>query len=286
MFKRTIVGAVLIVLMGALLWLDWRIGSAGLGGLPLAIIIVLLVSAGYLEFARLAAGAGVSISRSSGMACTIVIATLPFWRQALAGGHWASLAYVVLATVVLVLFIDQIIRYRTAGAIRRVGVSLLAVCYLGVCGAVVLDIRMQFGVKAFVLFLLAVKATDIGAYFTGSAVGRHKIVPSLSPGKSWEGLAGGLVFSAAVAVGFVAAVDCLLGGASLAGHVSLIGAACFAVMVGLFGQIADLCESTMKRDAGIKDSGTSAGPFGGIMDMIDSPLLAAPVAYVVLAMLW
>ncbi|MDY7009147.1 MAG: phosphatidate cytidylyltransferase [Planctomycetota bacterium] len=285
MFKRTIVGAVLIVLMGVLLWFDWRVESAGLGGLPLAIVILVLVSQGYLELSRLAAGSDVSISRFMGMACTIMVATLPFWGRALVSGHWARFAHVIMAAVVLALFADQIVRYRTAGAIKRVGVSLLAVCYLGVCGAVVLDIRMQFGVKAFVLFLLAVKATDIGAYFTGSAFGRHKIAPSVSPGKTWEGLVGGLVFSAAVAVGFVAAADHLPGGDDLAGRVGFLGAACFAAMVGLFGQIADMCESTMKRDAGIKDAGTSAGPFGGVLDMIDSPLLAAPVAYVVLAML-
>lgn len=286
MFKRTIVGVVLIVLMGVLLWLDWRLEQSSLRGLPLAAVVMLLVSAGYLELSRLAEVTGVSISRFSGMVCTIMVGTLPFWRQAPVGGaHWASLTQVVLAVVVLVLFAEQMIRYGTAGAIKRIGVSLLAVCYLGVCGAVVLDIRMQFGVKAFVLFLLAVKAADIGAYFTGSAFGRHKMARRISPGKSWEGLAGGLVFSAAVAVGFVVAADRLLGGDNLAGRIGLVGAACFAVVVGLFGQIADLCESTIKRDAGIKDAGTSAGPFGGVMDVIDSPLLAAPVAYIVLAML-
>ncbi len=285
MLKRIIVGAVLIVLIGVLLWLDRRVESAGLGGLPLAVLMVLLISAGYLELSRLAESVGVSISRFSGMVCTIAVGTLPFWRQALAGGHWASLTQVVLAAVVLVLFADQIIRHGPAGAIRRIGVSLLAVCYLGVCAAVVLDIRMQFGLKAFVLFLLAVKATDIGAYFTGSAIGRHKMAPRLSPGKSWEGLAGGLVFSAAVAAGFIMIVDRLGGTEDVGGRITPLSAACFAAAVGLFGQIADLCESALKRDAGIKDAGASAGPFGGVLDVVDSPLLAAPVAYVFLALL-
>jgi len=215
MLKRTIVGSVLIVLVGGLFWLDWWLerssmpmltfgsgaASVVLRGLPLAIIVMLLVSAGYLELSRLSAGVGVSISRISGMVCAIMVGTLPFWRQLLAGPeHFASLFQVVLAVVLLVLFADQIIHHGTDGAIRRVGVGLLAICYLGVCGAVILDIRMQFGVHAFVLFLLVVKATDIGAYFTGSAIGLHKMSPRLSPGKSWEGLVGGLVFSALVAI--------------------------------------------------------------------------------------
>ena len=295
MLKRTIVGSVLIVLVGCLFWLDWWLeqssmpalsfGAGGvsivLRGLPLAVLVMLLVSAGYLELSRLSAGVGVSISRFSGMVCAIMVGTLPFWRQTLSGGGPASLPYVVLAAALLILFADQIIHHGTDGAIRRVGVGLLAICYLGVCGAVILDIRMQFGVHAFVLFLLVVKATDIGAYFTGSAIGRHKMSPRLSPGKSWEGLIGGLIFAAVVAIGFVSVMEQWGSG----WRIGFAAAACFAVVVGLFGQVADLCESTLKRDAGLKDAGTSAGPFGGILDMLDSPLLSAPVAYIILSLL-
>ncbi len=282
MLKRTIVGSVLIVLIGCLFGLDWWMESSDLGGIPLAVLVMLLISAGYLELSRLSAGVGVSISRLGGMICALAVGTLPFWRQFLTGGeHFASLTQVVLAVVLLVLFADQIIHHGTDGAIRRIGAGLLAVCYLGVCGAVILDIRMQFGVHAFVLFLLVVKATDIGAYFTGSAIGRHKMTPRISPGKSWEGLIGGLIFAAVVAIGFVAVMEQWVSG----WRIGFVAAACFAVVVGLFGQVADLCESTLKRDAGLKDAGTSAGPFGGVLDMLDSPLLSAPVAYIILAIL-
>ncbi len=296
MLKRTIVGSVLIVLVGGLFWLDWwleqssipalTLGSGAasivLRGLPLAVLVMLLVSAGYLELSRLSEGVGVSISRFSGMVCAIMVGTLPFWRQLLAGPErFASLFQVVLAAALLVLFADQIIHHGTDGAIRRVGVGLLAICYLGVCGAVILDIRMQFGVHAFVLFLLVVKATDIGAYFTGSAIGRHKMAPRVSPGKSWEGLIGGLIFAAVVATGFVFVMEQWVSG----WRIGFAAAACFAVVVGLFGQVADLCESTLKRDAGLKDAGTSAGPFGGVLDMLDSPLLSAPVAYILLSLM-
>ncbi len=299
MLKRIIVGAILIALAVGVLWLDWwmeqarlpRFGTGDGGnivllGLPLAGLIALLVAAGYLELSRLAAGTGMPALRFSGMVCAIMVATLPFWRQSLTDNPcWRELMQITLGAAVIILFADQIIRYRTDGAIRRIGTSLLAICYLGVCGAVVLGIRMQFGMKAFILFLLAVKCTDIGAYFTGSAIGRHKIIPWLSPGKSWEGLVGGLVFSAVAAVGFIAVTDYLAGGADAAGRIGLFAAAGFAVVVGLFGQAADMCESALKRDAGLKDSGSSVPAFGGILDVVDSPLLAAPAAYVMLAML-
>ena len=80
-------------------------------------------------------------------------------------------------------------------------------------------------------------------------------------------------------------VDRLGNAEDVGGRITPLLAACFAMVVGLFGQIADLCESTLKRDAGLKDAGTSAGPFGGILDIVDSPLLAAPSAYIMLALL-
>jgi phosphatidate cytidylyltransferase len=116
-----------------------------------------------------------------------------------------------------------------------------------------------------------VKAADIGAYATGRTLGRHKLIPWLSPGKTIEGFFGGLVFSgiagACIAIylrGPVPAVIAVGGG--------------YGVILGAIGQLGDLLESLLKRDAGVKDSGNVPG-FGGVLDILDSPLLAAPAAY-------
>ena len=124
------------------------------------------------------------------------------------------------------------------------------------------------------LFLAAVKCTDIGAYFVGSAVGRHKLIVWLSPGKSWEGLIGGLAFAAGVSilVAWAWKIDA-----------AVWEAAVFGVAVALAGQFGDLCESLLKRSARVKDSGAALPEFGGVLDLLDSPLLAAPVGYVLLA---
>jgi len=283
---RIIVGAVLIVLVGVILWLDWRTEQAGwpaatLPALPLAVLTAALIAWAYVELAALARAADAPISRRAGPLCAIAVGTLPFWRQALGGG---DIALAAIGAVVGLLFVEQLVRHRTDAALRRVATSLLAVCYLGVCSAVILAIRIRFGMHAMVLFLVVVKATDVGAYFTGTFLGRHKLIPWLSAGKTWEGLTGGLVLAAVCGV----VIGGRFGEASAVfgrGLMPWWWAAAFGVVMGAFGQGADLCESALKRDAGRKDSGRSVPAFGGVLDVVDSPLLSAPAAYLLLALL-
>ena len=296
MLKRILVGAILIAFVGGLGLLDWHLEqlgwpriAVGPGGrtdpvraLPLTCLMLLLIAAGYLEYARMTAAVGIAVPKLVGTLGAIMLGTWPFWRQ-MTDTHGSELLG-VMAVVVMGVFAAQVLGYRTADAIRRIGATLGGICYLGVCSAVVLEIRMLFGVGALVLFLVSVKFADIGAYFTGTAIGKHKIVPWLSPGKSWEGLAGGLALAAGAAMVFVAVVEPLLTSHDSTG-MSLAAAAVFAVVVGLLGQAADMCESALKRDAGTKDAGQAVPGFGGVLDVIDSPLLAAPVALVLLAWL-
>ena len=127
------------------------------------------------------------------------------------------------------------------------------------------------------MFLAAVKFADVGAYFTGSAIGRHKLIRWLSPHKSWQGLIGGLAAAAGVSLLIVAALKI--------DGIHLWQAAVFGVVVGLAGLFGDLCESLLKRSANMKDSGSAVPGFGGVLDILDSPLLAAPIAYLLLAMM-
>jgi phosphatidate cytidylyltransferase len=148
--------------------------------------------------------------------------------------------------------------------------------YLGLGSAVVLRMRLAYGMPMLAIFLTAVKFTDIAAYFVGTAVGRHKLIPWLSPGKSWEGLVGGMAAAAGVAA--------LLAWALHIRTMSVPTAACFGLLVGLAGQFGDLCESLLKRSASAKDSGVIIPEFGGVLDVVDSVLFSAPVALIVLAL--
>lgn len=124
------------------------------------------------------------------------------------------------------------------------------------------------------LYLLAVtKFCDAGAYAVGSLCGRHKMIPRISPGKTWEGFAGGLAASVLVSVLLARTIPLGLPGFTLT-HSVVLG-----ILLSLASVVGDLAESVVKRDARIKDSGRFIPGIGGALDLIDSLLFTAPVFY-------
>lgn len=120
--------------------------------------------------------------------------------------------------------------------------------------------------------------SDIGAFAVGTRYGRRKLAPSVSPGKTWEGVGGGIVVAAIVAV----VVLPWFGTGELFTPLSAIG---FAIAVSIAGVVGDLAESMIKRDVGVKDLGGVLPGHGGVLDRMDSVLFALPTAYYVLALL-
>ena len=153
------------------------------------------------------------------------------------------------------------------------GVLLIHV-YMGMMLGFLLLIRRDHSVWMMLWVLACVKSCDIGAFFTGTAIGKHKLIVWLSPKKTWEGLIGGMVTSGVVGgLGFVA-----LSAAGYEDYSPWYGVV-LGVIFGAIGQAGDLTASLFKRDAGVKDAGSSVPGFGGVLDLIDSPLLVAPFAY-------
>ena len=132
-----------------------------------------------------------------------------------------------------------------------------------------LAVRIDFGLWPLLMFVFVVKSADIGAYTTGSLFGKHKFSPKISPAKTWEGMAGAIAAAMIVAILFAAGCDIMV----------LPLAAVFGFCFAFIGQFGDLAESMIKRDAEQKDSANNVPGFGGILDIIDSPLVAAPFAY-------
>jgi phosphatidate cytidylyltransferase len=128
----------------------------------------------------------------------------------------------------------------------------------------------RWGGYTIIAILATIWICDSAAYYIGSAMGKHKLFPRVSPNKSWEGAIGGFIFSilAAITAKYVALEYLSVGNALVIG-----------VIVGVFGQIGDLVESALKRDAGVKDSSTLLPGHGGVLDRFDSLLFVAPLIY-------
>jgi phosphatidate cytidylyltransferase len=154
------------------------------------------------------------------------------------------------------------------------GVTLLGVAWVGGgigCLLLVRDIP-EFGFVAVMAVLFTVFAADAGAYFVGRAVGRHKMAPAISPGKSWEGFVGGV--AAAVLVSFLV----LYGDRDE--FLSIPESLVLGAVVAVASVLGDLFESAVKRDLQVKDSGRLLAGHGGMLDRLDSLLWAGPAAYV------
>jgi phosphatidate cytidylyltransferase len=196
----------------------------------------------------------------------------------------ASVLAFIVAFIPLLAALRRAWDKQTQEAIVRMAGTVLASLYLGGLGWFLMAIRVkqaqsQAGFKGttaiILMILLMVKFTDIGAYFGGRALGRHKLIPWLSPGKTWEGLLCGLATAAAIGAAFAQ----WHGTNGIPEYWTWWRGLVFGVVLGGIGQVGDLLESLMKRDAEVKDSGKLVPGFGGALDIIDSPLLAAPFAY-------
>ena len=198
----------------------------------------------------------------------------------------------ILALALVAAVVKHARHRRVEGAMANAGGTLLAIVYLGVLPGFFLPICMTHSAWMMLAIVAIVKSADIGAYATGRMVGRHKLIPWLSPGKTIEGFVGGLVVSGVVG----ALVGCWMKGsppvnvqdaerwAHITLPMALLGGGFSGMVLGAVGQVGDLLESLLKRDAGVKDSGAVPG-FGGVLDILDSPLLAGPVAYWLLKLL-
>lgn len=234
-------------------------------------VVVLLVAAasalGLWEFQALLSARGVVPLRATGF----VLATAFFLqtvRPALVPPAVLPIAAVVVLSAMLTRAAD------IAGSVSAAAGTLLGAAYLGGLGGTLAALRLApldlGGPWVMMLLLTTVMSADSAALFVGSAIGRHKMAPRISPGKTWEGLAGGL------AGGILGALIVRQVGLPWLplGHAALL-----AVVVAAAGTAGDLAESMLKRWAGVKDSGALFPGHGGMLDRLDSLLFGAPVLY-------
>ena len=154
---------------------------------------------------------------------------------------------------------------------RRLLMGLLSTVLLWICvnGLVFIHSHFEQGGWLLMYLLSLVWVADIGAYFSGRKFGKHKLAPGISPGKTWEGVIGGLVLN----VGWISLVYQLSNGWGLA-YAGFLG---LGILTAGLSVVGDLYESILKREAGVKDSGRILPGHGGVLDRIDSVIAATPV---------
>jgi phosphatidate cytidylyltransferase len=205
----------------------------------------------------------------------------PCFAAARTGSPWAigTLPLWVLTVAVMLVFLVEMRRYRTPGGISGdLAAAVFIMVYVGVMLSFAVQLRLAAGLGALASWLIAVKAGDIGAFTAGRLAGRHKIAPLLSPNKTVEGAVGALVFSC---LGSWATFTWLVPAVSprdLAVGPSW-GWLPFGLLLGVAGMMGDLAESLLKRDVGCKDSSHWLPGFGGVLDILDSLLVTAPLAW-------
>jgi phosphatidate cytidylyltransferase len=276
---RLWVGTTLALLAAAALLLDDSLGP----WFPCLLVLVLVLG---LASARelhdlLAAG-----PRPGLWLCLLAVALVLLANWPAHVGLWGKLApaeaearawrdvHGAFAAVVVLAFLVEMGTFREpGGVVPRMALLVWLTAYLGLLPSFLAQLRWgEGGVPALALTIFVPKVGDIGAYFTGRLLGRHPMTPRLSPKKTWEGLAGGLLAAALTAV----LLNRALAPALLGGDAEAAG---FGLAVGLAGVLGDLAESLVKRDGGRKDASQVLPGFGGVLDVVDAVVFAAPVAY-------
>ena len=256
--KRLLTALIALPLTIATVWFDT----------PLPWFTIVLAIFGLLavyEFYRLV---GISGNRSLtvfGVLFTVLVIISPHCPSPFAAPLVVTLA-VVLPLIWLVL------RQRVEGALIGWAWMLVGFLYVGWMISFLVDLRLEAG-RNWVLFaFFAIFASDSAAYFIGRLLGRHRLAPRISPHKSWEGAFGGILGAAAISLLFTLSTPLQI-------PLSIGQGIFLAVLVSVFGQIGDLAESLLKRNTGVKESGSAFPGHGGFLDRMDSVVFAGITVY-------
>lgn len=255
------------------------------GGPFLTILLSIAAALGAWEYGRLAQAAG---QRPLTWWLIILSALVPIALHALALGYRvpgvALLAMLIPAMLTAALFT----RGSEGKPIGSVATTLFGIFYCGGMLAFVYALRYhRFAITALagsLLLALPVVLTwlnDSGAFFFGKRFGKKKLMPSVSPGKTWAGAWGGLGTTVVFTYVLVQFVLKPYAGLSM----TMFGMILFGIVMSIAAQVGDLVESMLKREAGVKDSSSLIPGHGGVLDRVDSLLFTVPIAYVLLEQL-
>ncbi len=280
--QRAIFGSLVAAGFGGIAWADATGFLDARPGWWLAPCAVAIAAGGAVEVVRMAAARGLFLRPLLVPVSTAAVALVPLadTLSSLSTTSSMDLLALSLSGVLAVMFIVEIAAYRrSASAVSRLAAGFATTAAIGLPLAFMLRLRLlpdasgNSSLLPLASMLAVVKVGDIAAYFVGSFVGRNRMTPLLSPGKTWEGAAASL--AASVAIAWIVLVALKLSPARQPWGGWLL----YGLAVGIAGMLGDLAESLVKRELEAKDSGASLGALGGFLDLADATLLAAPVAW-------
>jgi phosphatidate cytidylyltransferase len=294
--SRAVFAGLITAVFATLAWADW----IGLGGaqpawwlLPVAVVLAV---GSVDEIVRLFGARDIQLPawllRPAVVAVVLAAAAgaEAFAADSSAASPVAAMGWpaVTIVFAIIALFLVEIATYRPHGsALERLTAGVFTIAFLGLPLACIVSLRLlcrenlgpeqtgrgHLGMLPLVSLVAVAKAGDIAAYLGGTLLGRHRMTAALSPGKTWEGAVASLAGSSAAA--WIVLEQ--FGSGVLARPWG--GWLVFGLGVGLAAMVGDLAESLLKRECGAKDSGRSLGGLGGFLDLVDSLLFAAPVAW-------
>lgn len=255
------------------------------GAWPFTIFVLSLAVVGLWEFSSALRMKEIELIKEIAFPCVLVALVVAYcWPGAIVhlwGALWFS---VVFGSLMFHIFIrrGQEIGVPSGWRTASVGGTVLGTLYVGLFSFVILlrnldtesvmvsglGVELSLGARLLFLLLLATWTTDATAYFVGKLIGKHKIAPEVSPGKTWEGACSGFVGAVIVVA--------LMGGWF---KFDWRDAIFLSLIVGVAGQVGDLCKSVIKRDVGVKDFGVLIPGHGGVLDRFDSLLINTPLVY-------
>lgn len=264
-----IMGAAVIA---AALWLP---------GWGILLVLVVVCALAMIEFYRMLDAAGIPHFKYLGGFWGIAIIAATWWCAAL-GRRVFETGALLLPVVVGSVFLRLFPQKFNPRPLVTVASTLLGILYIPTLFnfmTKLLWIGASHEGRIWAMYaIVVVKMADIGAYTVGCSIGRHKLIPRISPAKTWEGCAGAVGFAVLASVAYAV----LIAERFIPAEIGLGHAVSIGVVVAVAGILGDLTESLFKRSAGVKDSGVWISGMGGVLDVIDSLLFAAPALYIYL----
>ncbi len=246
----------------------------------MALVVAALVGLALGDYWSLSRRLGIEFSRSLLVGCGVGLLLLQWAGWAASYGHFqacpawlrqpAATALAGLCGAAFVLLAGCVLRGRVNGSFQNVSFFTMGLLWVAVGFGFIGGLRVRWGVPAALTAVATCKSTDIGGYYFGSLIGGPRLARRVSPRKTWAGAAGAGVAAAATSLALTG-----LGWSML----SLPQALLYGLLVAPVAVLGDLSESLLKRQAGVKDSGSLLPGYGGMLDIVDDLLFALPLSY-------